>query len=276
MRQIFTPIHYGFMLSFGLIGCHSLGLICTDMGCQGSVQVSLTETDLAAGAYILDIDLGHTDTSCNFEVPFEPSTASCDNAEISINGNKVWNNPANGNLLDSAWLEHEVDISAYDGQTVQVEYRLKSDGGLEFGGWNIDDFSIQTQGLSPTVGLPTHNGSGTVGSTSPTIDSLGQIPSIGNNDFAVALKNAPSETTAFVAFGFSQLSLPLLGITQLVLPGTIFTGTTDLFGQYIVSIPVPNDPMFIGLPVYFQSLVVDAGGPSGFSATDGLHVIVQP
>ena len=199
-----------------------------------------------------------------------------DNAEISINGNKVWNNPANGNLIDSAWLEHEVDISAYDGQTVQVEYRLKSDGGLEFGGWNIDDFSIQTQGLSPTVGLPTHYGSGTVGSTIPTIDSLGQIPSIGNNDFAVALKSAPSETTAFVAFGFSQLSLPLLGITQLVLPGTIFTGTTDLFGQYIVSMPVPNDPMFIGLSVYFQSLVVDAGGPSGFSATNGLHAIVQP
>jgi hypothetical protein len=70
-----------------------------------------------------------------------------DQAEIRVNGNLVWNNPSS-NLLDNSWSIQDIDISAYadNNAAVQVEFRMKSDGGLEFGGWNIDDFELYTLG----------------------------------------------------------------------------------------------------------------------------------
>jgi len=75
-----------------------------------------------------------------------------DQASIEVNGTPVWQNPASGggsnHLLDSQWTMHEVDISAQadNNPSVQVRYRLQSDGGLEFGGWTVDDFSLVTVG----------------------------------------------------------------------------------------------------------------------------------
>ncbi|MDF1799922.1 MAG: immune inhibitor A [Planctomycetota bacterium] len=200
-----------------------------------------------------------------------------DQAQINVNGTNVWQNPSSGNLIDTAWTQHEVDISAFDGQNVQLEWRLITDGGLEFGGWNLDDVSVQTLKPSPTVGLPSNFGSGTAGASGvPSIDSLGQPATLGNLDFAVAIKDAAPEATAFLALGFAQTSIPTLGVTALVLPSTILNGSTDLFGQFDANFVVPSDPAFVGFTAYFQGLVVDAGGPAGFSATDGLSVTIVP
>ncbi len=71
-----------------------------------------------------------------------------DRAAIEVNGQTVWQNPASpggiDHLLDGAWVEHEVDVSAHADQqaAVTVRYRLTSDGGLQFGGWNVDDFAL--------------------------------------------------------------------------------------------------------------------------------------
>jgi len=199
-----------------------------------------------------------------------------DQATINANGNQVWQNQQSGHTLDTGWNTHEVDISAFDGQQVQLEWRLKSDGGLEFGGWNLDDVAVQTLKSSPSVGLPTYFGGATSGSTVPTIDTAGQPASLGNNDFVAAVKGAPSETGVFIGLGFAQVNLQLLGVNQLVLATSIFSGQTDLFGQFDASVPIPVDPAFVGLAAYFQALVVDAGGPAGFSATNGMQVVVTP
>ena len=199
-----------------------------------------------------------------------------DQATILVNGNQVWQNPLSGNLIDTSWNTHEVDISSFDGQNIQLEWHLKSDGGLEFGGWNLDDVAIQTLKASPTVGLPVYFGSATGGSTVPTIDTAGQPATLGNNAFRATVKNTPSETTVFLGFGFGQLTLPLLGVTQLILPTNVFSGQADLFGQYSVPIAVPASPGFVGLTAYFQALVVDAGGPAGFTATNGMQITIVP
>jgi len=200
-----------------------------------------------------------------------------DQAQINVNGTNVFQNPLNGNLIDTAWTEHEVDISAFDGQNIQLEWRLITDGGLEFGGWNLDDVSIRTLKPSPTAGLPVSYGSGTAGALGvPSIDSLGQPTSLGNADFRIALKNGYPESTAFLAFGLSSTSIPTLGVTVLLTPGQIFPGSTDLFGQYDIPFPVPSDAAYVGATAFFQGLVADPGGPAGFSATPGMQATIIP
>ena len=191
-------------------------------------------------------------------------------------GSLIWSNPANGNLVDTSWTKHELDLSAFDGQNVQVEYRLRSDGGLEFGGWNIDDFGIESLNPSPTAGLPVNYGTGTLGFTAPTIDSLGQVATLGNPDFAVAMKDGPAEAGVYFGIGFAEINTPIVGVDLLVSPTKLLLGTTDLFGQYSVGLPVPSDPVFVGAQVLFQVLVQDAGASGGFAATNGLRVTIQP
>jgi hypothetical protein len=199
-----------------------------------------------------------------------------DQASIQVNGTKVWTNPQSGNLIDTAWVTHEVDLSAYDGQSINLQWRLESDGGLEFGGWNIDDVSVETLSASPTTGLPSYYGTATPGSTTPLIDTAGEPASIGNADFRVVLKNAPMETLAYIGLGFTQINTPVSGITVLVNPTYLFAGQTDLFGQFSADFPIPNKVGLLGLTGYAQALVVDNAGPFGLTASRGMQITVVP
>jgi MYXO-CTERM domain-containing protein len=73
-----------------------------------------------------------------------------DDASITVDGTPLWTNKdsMNGNNSsthhkDKEWRFHDLDITsqAADGK-VQVTFGLKSDQGLELGGWNLDDFCI--------------------------------------------------------------------------------------------------------------------------------------
>jgi MYXO-CTERM domain-containing protein len=76
-----------------------------------------------------------------------------DDATILVDDQQVWANfagmdeSASTQHRDREWRFHDVDLStqAEDGQ-VQVKFKLESDGGLEFGGWTIDDFCIMARG----------------------------------------------------------------------------------------------------------------------------------
>jgi hypothetical protein len=95
--------------------------------------------------------------------------ATYDQATIYVNGTQVWQNALSGNHMDSAWTVHDIDISALadDNASVVIEYHMESDGGTEFGGWNIDDFKlVGTTSVAPQdtieVTLDTNPASGTV------------------------------------------------------------------------------------------------------------------
>jgi len=73
-----------------------------------------------------------------------------DQANIAVDGSPVWNANASGDEeqatfhhIDKEWRFHDVDLTALagDGQ-VQVVFALTTDGGLELGGWTIDDFCV--------------------------------------------------------------------------------------------------------------------------------------
>ncbi len=107
-----------------------------------------------------------------------------DHAKIEVNGNVVWQNPANGDLLDNAWSLQDLDISAWanNNASVQITFRLQSDAGLQYGGWNIDDFELYT--LDPVPG----GGNDTILLSGPT-----SVPAGGNQNwsFSAAPASAP-------------------------------------------------------------------------------------
>jgi MYXO-CTERM domain-containing protein len=72
-----------------------------------------------------------------------------DQAEIQAGGEVQWaahesedEDWATLHHHDHEWRFHDVDLSDAASDTVQVAFTLRSDGGLEFGGWSIDSLCI--------------------------------------------------------------------------------------------------------------------------------------
>jgi len=84
-----------------------------------------------------------------------------DDATISANGNVAWQNfdSQNGDLSktqhrDLEWRFHDVDLSKFVvNGSVQLEFGLQADGGVEFGGWNIDELCVVGTNDAPPVGF---------------------------------------------------------------------------------------------------------------------------
>lgn len=81
-----------------------------------------------------------------------------DQARILVDGAEAWSNlnsGRNGNTHheDREWRFHDVDLTdaSADGQ-VQLAFELASDGGLEFGGWTLDDLCIVGVRAAPVCG----------------------------------------------------------------------------------------------------------------------------
>jgi MYXO-CTERM domain-containing protein len=75
---------------------------------------------------------------------FDQGTVYANNSIAWQNFNSDEGNSSALHHTDKEWRFHDVPVSRFVGAdgTVQIKYELSSDGGLEFGGWNIDDFCI--------------------------------------------------------------------------------------------------------------------------------------
>ena len=197
-----------------------------------------------------------------------------DQAQIFVNGVNVWTNPTGADLIDTAWIEHDLDISAQAaGQPTTVAWRLTSDGGLEYGGWNIDDVRFYT--LSATApGFMQVYGSGCAGTggLSPTLAGTGTPISQGN--ITIDVSNGAPNGTGVILVGLTQQSASLgFGCTLnvgAILP-SVQTVTLDGFGA--LSIPVALPPNAPALDLFLQYFGNDTGGPNGtYSASNGLQM----
>lgn len=72
-----------------------------------------------------------------------------DNATIYANGTQVWQNANSGNMtggvhhVDGEWRFHDVDVTDQVANgSLQLEFALTSDPGLQMGGWSIDDLCV--------------------------------------------------------------------------------------------------------------------------------------
>lgn len=170
-----------------------------------------------------------------------------DHARIELNGTLIWQNPTGSHVLDSAWTEVEYDVAALaDGNpSVRVRFRLQSDGGLELGGWNLDDFELWS--LAPVGGTDTILLSG------PTQGSVGA-----NLGYAIA--NAPPQAPWWLVWSPNLNGQSFQGHTfDLGLPATILhQGVTDAAGAAAwTSGPVP--PAAAGRTLFLEAAAT-AGG----------------
>ncbi|TPW00565.1 MAG: hypothetical protein FD125_3090, partial [bacterium] len=97
---------------------------------------------------------GKTGLRLRFQRWLAVEEAIYDQAELFVNTTRIFVNPQNGNLIDSAWTAQDYDIGslANNNASVQFKFEMTSDAGLEFAGWNIDDFRVVSLGpVTPTA-----------------------------------------------------------------------------------------------------------------------------
>lgn len=178
-----------------------------------------------------------------------------DHAEIRVNGQVVWENPFNGNIIDNTWSIQDIDVSAIaDNQAaVDVRFSLESDAGLEFGGWNLDDFELYT--LEP------------VGGGSMTLSGTSMVNAGGSATFD--LDDATPSQTWYLIYSFSNAGSTIFGTPfEVGLPwALLYTGTTDTQGEASHTLTVPANGS--GLTVYFE-----AATNAGSIENSNLHTLV--
>ncbi|MCB9876612.1 MAG: M36 family metallopeptidase [Planctomycetes bacterium] len=167
-----------------------------------------------------------------------------DHATILVNGVEVWGNQLNGHTLDTGWTTVEYLIPmADDNPAVQIEWHLTSDGGLELGGWAIDDIE-----LGETV-LP------------PADATLAMLPEQASQGATMTLTvTTPLGSWPYVlGLGTTAGPLALPDFPVMAIGGTIdaLSGTTGPGGTATVTFTAPNLPSAVGLFLYSQVLTID-------------------
>ncbi len=199
-----------------------------------------------------------------------------DQATIRVNGTTVFSNPNTGNLIDTEWTLHDIDITAQAGNnaSVQINYRLAADGGLEFGGWNVDDFTLYRVDANP-VGFFTTYGSGCQGSGGlvPALAGSG-TPTPGQN-VTLTISNGKPNGAGVLILGTAQASVAASGCTLLVGGGLIpLSLTLGPTGSFPLTGGIP-----LGTPAndtYWQWFGGDSGAPNHvYSASNGLKMHIQ-
>jgi len=141
-----TPAGVGGDPTAAASGTHVFGI---DLGAGGGNGTY--EPDGAAFATTPEIDVSaFQHVRLQYKRWLGVEDAFFDHATIEADGSKVWENfattenePYSINHVDREWRFQDVDLSAAAGDgKVQLTFRLESDGGLEFGGWNLDDVCI--------------------------------------------------------------------------------------------------------------------------------------
>lgn len=78
-----------------------------------------------------------------------PVDGEGDRASVWVNGRRIWSSPSDRRLRDGEWRLEDFDISdVADGRRIRIRFELETDGGVHLGGWNLDDVTVSSTGLS--------------------------------------------------------------------------------------------------------------------------------
>ncbi|MEO0479916.1 MAG: hypothetical protein AAF196_10580 [Planctomycetota bacterium] len=169
-----------------------------------------------------------------------------DQATIRVNGVEVWANPQNGNLLDTSWQLFELPIGQFDGSpTIQVEFTLDSDGALNLGGWNIDDFEVVS---ATTVPMPPVEFTITPAQVDRGGFTLINVLGSPNAPAGILLGPNPGMTT------FPGLATFLVGQPFDVIPITL-----DSAGAFQIITGITSNPNASGDLFYLQAFELSGG-----------------
>ncbi len=89
---------------------------------------------------------------------------------------------------------------------------------------------------------------------------------------SLALNHAVANAPAFLVVGLSQVALPLKGGTLIPEPVLIIEFVVPATGGFDLTFPWPSG-LPVGTEIVMQAWIADAGGPVGFSATNGLSAV---
>lgn len=189
-----------------------------------------------------------------------------DQASVKVNGQTVWQNPATpgggtNHTIDSAWTPQDLDISALadNNPSVSLRFQLQSDGGLEFGGWTLDDvelFTLDDGNVPPLVADEVY-----VPSTTPSTVSLQLDAGAAHGNEKYVLFVSATGTSPPTVLNGVQIPLvidqaTLIGLGQL--NGAVFQdflGVLTSAGEASPTINLPGsiDPNLPGTTLYFAA-----------------------
>jgi hypothetical protein len=219
-----------------------------------------------------------------------------DRAEVLVNGQLVWRSPSAVPLIDTEWVPVTYDITALaaGNPAVQVEFRLRTNDVLAFGGWNLDAFELSER--SPGSGCPPP-----VTYCTPKFNSQGCFPVMGYEGMPSASSAEPFLATAskvlnnkpgLLFYGTAQDSQLFQGGLLCVQAPIQRTGLQmsdgnpppeDCSGSYAFDfnalIQSGSDPALVqGAQVFCQYWYRDPGDPNGFGSglTDALRFTICP
>lgn len=128
-----------------------------------------------------------------------------------------------------------------------------------FGGAAVVDYGDPCQGTNGTPGIA---GAG--------------VPVIGSNGFTLQLDTAPPLAPAAALLDLQPTAIALGTCSLLVAPMATVIVLADVQGRAALPLPIPHNPLLVGVSLYAQFLVADAGGGLlGIgSSTAGLRVLI--
>ena len=146
------------------------------------------------------------------------------------------------------------------------------------GTFPFDRPTLRSQ-IVPPIGFQYGAASAGTGGLVPTM--LAQVPAnIGNPDFKIGIGSARGGAAAVLLLGLQTSAVPIAGTTVLVDPGgAVFVPGTLAgapgvagAGYGTMRVPVPDLPVLLGLTMYTQWFVWDAGVPGGAATTRGAEL----
>lgn len=207
-----------------------------------------------------------------------------DQATILVNGTPVWTNPAtpggSAHLVDTAWTLQDLDLGglADDQPALRLRFELESDGGLEFGGWTLDDLALARLGPGTVVPLTAsalHLSAAQGGSLSLQLDAG---PAFAGRKYLLLVSASGSAPGTPLGGVLLPLNLDLVSSLALANLNTpVFAGFAGLLSAQgtatatFLSPPFP-DPLLPGVTLSFAAITL---GPIDF-ASNAVGLQYQP
>ncbi|MFN0208072.1 MAG: hypothetical protein ACKVS6_17340 [Planctomycetota bacterium] len=192
---------------------------------------------------------GHTGVRVRYRRWLTVEGSQFDQAEVLVNNANVYINPYSTSQFDNVWTIQDHAAPAADNTNgFRARWRLKSDSGSAYGGWNIDDVTIYTVEPTPVTTLNL--------STNTATPYLGQT-------FTLFMNGTPNASwELFVALFPGQLTLEGFGtipISDSYL-GWFTNGMLDASGQFTFAFPMPYIPELAGLSFHWVAGAIQPGG----------------
>ena len=198
--------------------------------------------------------VGQTGVTVQFQRWLGIESGQYDQAQVNVNGSTIWQNPTLTDLIDTSWVQMTIPAPQLDNTTGQVEFRLITDPGVNFGGWTIDDVRVFAFQALPAPALQY--------SADPE-----QIPSNGQSTLTV--RGTPNSTGA-ILLSASPGPTPVLPDLTLQVGATFFSLpiVLDGSGEFTAVADGTSNPSLLGTIFYSQALEITGG--TTITASNGM------